>query len=250
MGPMLPGGGLPLPAILHQPLVFALVQLILVLPVLYVGRAFYQKGFKTLFAGHPNMDSLIAVGTSAALFQGIIMTILIATNQVATQHGHPELYFESAAVILTLITLGKYMEALSKERTSEAISKLMNLAPKTARVLCEGQEVTLPLDQVKVGDVLQVRPGEQIPVDGIIVEGQSTIDESMLTGESLPVKKTSGIQSLVRLSINMVLSKWKRQKLEQIPHCPKLFVWCKKHRGQKLRLRSWLTAFQQSLFQL
>ncbi|MEQ5948740.1 hypothetical protein QQY77_03830 [Streptococcus suis] len=112
---MLPGGGLPLPAILHQPLVFALVQLILVLPVLYVGRAFYQKGFKTLFAGHPNMDSLIAVGTSAALFQGIIMTILIATNQVATQHGHPELYFESAAVILTLITLGKYMEALSKD---------------------------------------------------------------------------------------------------------------------------------------
>ncbi|MGC4431853.1 HAD-IC family P-type ATPase, partial [Streptococcus suis] len=91
------------------------------------------------------------------------------------------------------------MEALSKERSSEAISKLMNLAPKTARVLCEGQEVTLPLDQVKVGDVLQVRPGEQIPVDGIIVEGQSTIDESMLTGESLPVKKTSGIQSLVRL---------------------------------------------------
>ncbi|NQK68613.1 copper-translocating P-type ATPase [Streptococcus suis] len=192
MGPMLPGGGLPLPAILHQPLVFALVQLILVLPVLYVGRAFYQKGFRTLLAGHPNMDSLIAVGTSAALVQGIIMTMMIATNQVATQHGHPELYFESAAVILTLITLGKYMEALSKGRTSEAISKLMNLAPKTARVLHEGQEVTLPLDQVKVGDVLQVRPGEQIPVDGKIVEGQSTVDESMLTGESLPVKKTIG----------------------------------------------------------
>ena len=192
MGPMLPGGGLPLPAILHQPLVFALVQLILVLPVVYVGRAFYQRGFRTLLAGHPNMDSLIAVGTSAALVQGIIMTILIATNQVDTQHGHPELYFESAAVILTLITLGKYMEALSKGRTSEAISKLMNLAPKTARVLREGQEVTLPLDQVKVGDVLQVRPGEQIPVDGKIVEGQSTVDESMLTGESLPVKKTIG----------------------------------------------------------
>lgn len=192
MGPMLPGGGLPLPAILHQPLVFAFVQLLLVLPVLYVGRAFYQKGFKTLFAGHPNMDSLIAVGTSAALVQGIIMTILIATNQVATQHGHPELYFESAAVILTLITLGKYMEAVSKGRTSEAIRTLMNLAPKTAHVLRAGQEVTIPLDQVKVGDVLQVRPGEQIPVDGKIVEGQSTVDESMLTGESLPVKKTVG----------------------------------------------------------
>ncbi|HFI0811211.1 TPA: heavy metal translocating P-type ATPase [Streptococcus suis] len=192
MGPMVPGGGLPLPASLHLPLVFALVQLLLVVPVLYVGRAFYQKGFKTLFAGHPNMDSLIAVGTSAALVQGIIMTILIATNQVATQHGHPELYFESAAVILTLITLGKYMEAVSKGRTSEAIRTLMNLAPKTAHVLRAGQEVTIPLDQVKVGDVLQVRPGEQIPVDGNIVEGQSTIDESMLTGESLPVKKTVG----------------------------------------------------------
>lgn len=192
MGPMLPGGGLPLPAILHQPLVFALVQLILVLPVLYVGRTFYQKGFRTLLAGHPNMDSLIAVGTSAALVQGIIMTMMIATNQVATQHGHPELYFESAAVILTLITLGKYMEALSKGRTSEAISKLMNLAPKTAHVLRAGQEVTIPLEQVRVGDVLQVRPGEQIPVDGNIVEGQSTVDESMLTGESLPVKKTIG----------------------------------------------------------
>ncbi len=192
MGPMVPGGGLPLPASLHLPLVFALVQLLLVLPVLYVGRAFYQKGFKTLFAGHPNMDSLIAVGTSAALVQGIIMTILIATNQVATQHGHPELYFESAAVILTLITLGKYMEAVSKGRTSEAIRTLMNLAPKTAHVLRAGQEVTIPLDQVKVGDVLQVRPGEQIPVDGNIIDGQSTIDESMLTGESLPVKKTVG----------------------------------------------------------
>ncbi|HFI0787652.1 TPA: heavy metal translocating P-type ATPase [Streptococcus suis] len=192
MGPMVPGGGLPLPASLHQPLVFALVQLLLVLPVLYVGRAFYQKGFRTLLAGHPNMDSLIAVGTSAALVQGIIMTMMIATNQVATQHGHPELYFESAAVILTLITLGKYMEALSKGRTSEAISKLMNLAPKTAHVLRSGQEVTIPLEQVKVGDVLQVRPGEQIPVDGNIVEGQSTVDESMLTGESLPVQKTIG----------------------------------------------------------
>jgi hypothetical protein len=144
----------------------------------------------------------------------------------------------------------KIHEALSKGRISEAISKLMNLAPKTARVLREGQEVTLPLDQVKVGDVLQVRPGEQIPVDGKIVEGQSTVDESMLTGKVCLLKKPSGIQSLVRLSINMVLSKWKRQKLEQIPHCPKLFAWWKKHRVQKLRLRSWLTASQQSLFQL
>lgn len=201
MGAMLPGGGLPLPAFLHQPLTFALVQLFLTLPVMYIGRAFYQKGFKTLFAGHPNMDSLIAVGTSAALVQGLIMTVLIARGQADLSHGHPELYFESAAVILTLITLGKYMEALSKGWTSDAIKKLMNLAPKTARLIRDGQEVTLPLEQVQVGDVLQVRPGEQIPVDGKVLQGQSTVDESMLTGESLPVKKAVG-DSVVGATLN------------------------------------------------
>ncbi len=201
MGPMLPGGGLPLPAFLHAPLVFALVQLILTLPVLYVGRAFYQKGFKTLLAGHPNMDSLIAVGTSAALLQGLIMTGLIASGQVVVHHGHPELYFESAAVILTLITLGKYLEALSKGRTSEAIKKLMNLAPKTARVIRGQQEFQVPLDQVRVGDILQVRPGEQVPVDGEVIEGSSAVDESMLTGESLPIKKVVGDQ-VVGASLN------------------------------------------------
>ncbi|WP_105110433.1 heavy metal translocating P-type ATPase [Streptococcus suis] len=201
MGPMLPGGGLPLPAFLHQPLTFALVQLFLTLPVMYIGRAFYQKGFKTLFAGHPNMDSLIAVGTSAALVQGLIMTVLIARGQADLSHGHPELYFESAAVILTLITLGKHMEALSKGWTSDAIKKLMNLAPKTARLIRDGQEITLPLEQVQVGDVLQVRPGEQIPVDGKVLQGQSTVDESMLTGESLPVKKAVG-DSVVGATLN------------------------------------------------
>lgn len=201
MGPMLPGGGLPLPAFLHQPLTFALVQLFLTLPVMYIGRAFYQKGFKTLFAGHPNMDSLIAVGTSAALVQGLMMTVLIARGQAELSHGHPELYFESAAVILTLITLGKHMEALSKGWTSDAIKKLMNLAPKTARLIRDGQEVTLPLEQVQVGDVLQVRPGEQIPVDGKVLQGQSTVDESMLTGESLPVKKAVG-DSVVGATLN------------------------------------------------
>ncbi|MFH0424266.1 heavy metal translocating P-type ATPase [Streptococcus sp. A11] len=201
MGPMLPGGGLPLPVFLHQPLTFALVQLFLTLPVMYIGRAFYQKGFKTLFAGHPNMDSLIAVGTSAALVQGLIMTVLIARGQADLSHGHPELYFESAAVILTLITLGKHMEALSKGWTSDAIKKLMNLAPKTARLIRDGQEITLPLEQVQVGDVLQVRPGEQIPVDGKVLQGQSTVDESMLTGESLPVKKAVG-DSVVGATLN------------------------------------------------
>ena len=205
MGPMLPWGGLPLPAFLnpaHQSVRYALTQLALTLPVVYLGRSFYIKGFKNLLAGHPNMDSLIAIGTSAALLQGIIMTGLLAQGKVTVHHGgRPELYFESAAVILTLITLGKYMEMVSKGRTSQAIKQLMGLAPKTARVIRNGAEVQIPLEQVLVGDLLVVRPGEKIPVDGQVVEGRSTVDESMLTGESLPVAKEAG-SSVVGASIN------------------------------------------------
>ena len=193
MGPMLPFGGLPLPAQLHQPLVFAVSQVILLLPVLFIGRSFFKKGFKTLFQGHPNMDSLIAVGTGAALIQGLLMIAFLLMGREVPMHGHhPELYFESAAVILTLITLGKYFEARSKGQTSEAIKKLMNLAPKTAQVLRNGQEVQVPIEEVVVGDQVIVRPGQQIPVDGQILEGQTRVDESMLTGESLPVKKAEG----------------------------------------------------------
>lgn len=193
MGPMLPFGGLPLPALLHQPLVFAVSQLLFLIPVLYIGRSFFTKGFKTLMQGHPNMDSLIAVGTGAALVQGLLMIIFLLFGKEVAMHGkHPELYFESAAVILTLITLGKYFEARSKGQTSEAIKKLMDLAPKTAQVLRDGQEIQAPLEEVVVGDFLIVRPGEKIAVDGVVVQGQSTVDESMLTGESLPVKKALG----------------------------------------------------------
>lgn len=198
MGPMLPLGGLPLPDFInpaYEPVRYALVQIFLTLPVVYLGRAFYIKGFKNLFLGHPNMDSLIAVGTSSALLQGLVMTALLAIGQVVIHHGgHPELYFESAAVILTLITLGKYMEGISKGRTSQAIKKLMDLAPKTARVMRNQVEVDVPLEQVLVGDLLVIRPGEKIPVDGQVVEGHSTVDESMLTGESLPVTKEVGSQ--------------------------------------------------------
>ncbi|THE15592.1 cadmium-translocating P-type ATPase [Enterococcus hirae] len=192
MGPMLPFGGLPLPNFLdptHHTITFAVTQLILTFPVIYLGRSFYTVGYKALFKGHPNMDSLIAIGTTAALLQGIVMTVLLATGRVVVHHGHPDLYFESAAVILVLITLGKYLEAVSKGKTSEAIKKLMGLAPKTARVIRDGQEVEISIEEVVTGDILVVRPGEKIPVDGVIVDGSSSVDESMITGESLPVEK-------------------------------------------------------------
>src|SRR5699024_2890078 len=161
MGPMLPFGGLPLPEFLNpmtNAMNFAVIQLLLTLPVVYLGRDFYKVGFKALFKGHPNMDSLIAIGTGAALVQGIVMTGLLVSGQLHVGQGHPDLYFESAAVILTLITLGKYLEVVSKGKTSEAIKKLMGLAPKTARVMRDGQEVEVTIDQVVTGDILVVRP--------------------------------------------------------------------------------------------
>lgn len=193
MAPMTPWGNFLLPSFFHQASISALVQWILVLPIVYMGRGFYQKGLKTLQKGHPNMDSLIAIGTGAALIQGLIMTSLLWLGKVQVAHGdHAELYLESVAVILSLITLGKYLETISKSRTSAAIQHLMALTPPTARVLRSGQEIEVTLEAVIVGDQILVRPGEKIPVDGEVVEGQTTVDEALLTGESLPVVKRLG----------------------------------------------------------
>jgi Cu+-exporting ATPase len=202
MGPMV---GLPLPNFIHPDhnvTAFAVLQLILTLPIVYIGRSFYTVGFKSLIKGHPNMDSLIAIGTSAAILQGIVMTTLLAMGKIVVHHGnHPDLYFESAGVILALITLGKYFEAVSKGKTSDAIKKLMGLAPKTARVIRQDKEVELPIEQVQTGDIVVVRPGDKIPVDGMILSGNSTVDESMLTGESIPVEKREG-DNVIGASIN------------------------------------------------
>ncbi len=201
MGPMI---GLPIPSVLdpvHHADRFAIVQLLLTLPIVYVGRSFYTVGFKALFKGHPNMDSLIAIGTSAAVLQGIVMTYLLATGRVMIHHGHPDLYFESAGVILALITLGKYLEVVSKGKTSEAIKKLMGLAPKTARIFRDNQEIEIPIEQVQTGDIVIVRPGDKIPVDGKIISGNSAVDESMITGESIPVEKHEG-DKVIGASIN------------------------------------------------
>ena len=192
MAHMFPKLGVPLPAFMNPhsfPLVFALVQLLLTIPVLFAGGRFFRVGFKTLIKGSPNMDTLVAIGTGSAFLYGVYATVLIYLGDFGfAQH----LYFESAAVVITLVMLGKYLEAVSKSKTSEAIKKLMNLRPQTAVIVKDGVEMTVALDEVAVGDVVLVRPGAAIPVDGTVLDGASSVDESMLTGESLPVEKQPG----------------------------------------------------------
>ncbi len=197
--------GLPLPAFItpeKYPLNFGLAQLILVIPSVIAGYKFYTVGFSKLLRRDPNMDSLIAVGTSAALIYGIytIIQMINSNHEIAFQHAM-NLYFESVGVIITLILLGKYLESVTKGKTSESIKKLMGLAPKTAVVIQDGKETVIPIDEVEVGDIILVKPGERIPVDGEVVEGRTSVDESMLTGESIPVEKNSG-SKVVGASIN------------------------------------------------
>lgn len=189
MGPMV---GMPLPNIV-DPMInafnFSLLQLILTLPIMVVSWEYFQKGFKTLFKGHPNMDSLIALGTASAFVYS-----LAATIETGLGYGNFSnlLYYEVTGVILTLHTLGLFLEERSKGQMSSAIEKLVNLAPKTARVIRNGVEQEITVDEVALGDVNRVRPGESMPVDGVVVEGRTSVDESMLTGESIPVEKESG----------------------------------------------------------
>ena len=193
--------GMPLPEAIDpmvNPTGFALIQLALTIPVIVMGKPFFTVGFKTLSKLHPNMDSLVALGTGAAFFYSLFATIMIITGS----EGYAQnLYYESAAVILTLITLGKYFEALSKGKTSEAIKKLMGLAPKTAIVVRDGKEAEISVEEVEVGDIIIVKPGEKIPVDGVVTEGKTSVDEAMLTGESIPVEKTKG-SNVIGASIN------------------------------------------------
>jgi Cu+-exporting ATPase len=193
--------GIPMPAFLspmQSPVSYALIQLALSLPIVWIGRRFFVDGFKALSKGHPNMDSLVALGTSAAFLYS-----LYGTYHVLEGHAHfaMNLYYESAGVILTLITLGKYFEDVSKGKTSMAIQTLVGLAPKMATVLRDGQEVEVLVEEVQVGDLIRVKPGEKVPVDGIVTEGNSTVDESMLTGESIPVSKSIG-DEVIGASLN------------------------------------------------
>ena len=195
---------LPAPAFLHHlfggaenSVVFAFTQFLLLLPILLLNRQYFTSGFSKLLHGAPNMDTLIAVGSGSALAYGVFAIFRMAWGlghgnpALAEQYMH-DLYFEAAGMILTLISLGKYLEARSRGKTTEAISKLMDLAPKTATLLRDGQEVEIPAEQIAVGDILVVRAGQSIPADGIIVEGHGAIDASALTGESVPEEKTVG----------------------------------------------------------
>jgi P-type Cu+ transporter len=199
----------PLPNIFHgteNAITFAFTQLLLALPVMIVNNKYYKVGFKTLFKGSPNMDSLIAIGTSAALLYGVFAIYKIGyglghMNMDMVMTYSMDLYFESAAVILALITLGKYLETKAKGKTSDAIKKLMDLSPKTALIERNGEELQIPVEEVVKEDIVIVKPGQSIPVDGIITFGNSSIDESMLTGESMPVEKVVG-DKVIGASIN------------------------------------------------
>ncbi|MFV0579492.1 MAG: heavy metal translocating P-type ATPase [Fusobacterium ulcerans] len=184
--------GLPVPSIISpdiNPLNFAIIQFILALPVVYIGRRFYTVGIKQLFMRSPSMDSLIATGTGSALLYSIYGTFKIAEGNYHYVHS---LYYESAVVILALILLGKYLEGVSKGKTSEAIKKLMSLKSKKANLVRNGEIVQVDIEEVEKGEVLLVKPGESIPVDGKVIDGNSTVDESMLTGESIPIDKAAG----------------------------------------------------------
>ena len=191
MGQMLPFGlpSLPLPDIfsMHTHGVnFAILQLLLTIPVLYFGRHFFTGGFRALFHGNPNMDSLVAIGSACSFAYSVVMTFLISDTPAYVHN----LYYESAAVVLTLVSLGKFLESRNMQKTKGAITALMQLAPDTAILADSGREI--PAAQLKVGDIVLVKPGARIPADGIVTEGESGVNEAMLTGESLPVEKTAG----------------------------------------------------------
>ena len=186
--------GLPVPSVLHhQPLLAALVQLALCLPILILNRSYFTVGFSRLLQGSPNMDSLVALGAAAGLVYSLIEMGLLAAGQLT---GMPDLYFESAGMILALVTVGKYLEERSKGKTTGAITALLALAPDVAVVRRNGTEVTVATDQIKAGETVIVRQGGRIPVDGVVAKGSGSVDESALTGESMPVEKTAGSRAV------------------------------------------------------
>ncbi|MEG2295959.1 MAG: heavy metal translocating P-type ATPase, partial [Oscillospiraceae bacterium] len=192
MAPMIPWLNAPIPSFLQpmvNPLNYSFLQIILLIPILLAGYRFYIVGFRAIWLRNPNMDSLIAIGTISAILYSLYSTYEIAMGNTHAVEG---LYFETAGVIITLILLGKSLEAVSKGKTSQAIKKLMGLAPKTAIVIKDGKEIIKQIDDVVINDIILVKPGSKIPVDGVIIHGTTAIDESMISGESMPLDKKIG----------------------------------------------------------
>ena len=217
---------------MNYPRLNAIVQLLLCLPVLIINRHYYIAGFRNLFKFSPNMDSLIAIGTSSAFLYSIYETVRIFLSSTSS-HAHYELYFESSVVILALVTLGKYMEAVSKGKTSDAIKKLIELAPTIAIVVKDNQEIQVAVEDVSIGDIILVKPGERFPVDGEIVEGTTFVDESMLTGESIPVEKSLD-DSVIGASINKNgLIKYKATKVGEDTTLSKIIKLVEDAQGSK-----------------
>ena len=206
MGPMI---GLPIPSLFigsNGAVNYAFVQFLLALPVIFVNRKFFVSGFKGLINKAPNMDTLVALGSSAATLFGIFAIMRMSHAQGlddldTINHYRHNIYFETSAMILTLITLGKYFEARSKGETKSSLKNLMELAPQTANVIRDNKEVNLDISEINVGDIIVVRPGETVAVDGIIVEGRSIVDQSSITGESIPVSKEVG-DEVISATIN------------------------------------------------
>ena len=194
--------GLPLPGFLTglpNAISFSLTQFLLCLPIVYLNRVFFINGFKTLWHRAPNMDALIAVGASASLIYGIFaiyrMGVGLGIGDLdLVEQYHMDLYFESAGTILTLITVGKYLEVRARSKTGSAIEALMNLAPQTATVERDGKQLEIDASALQIGDLMIIKPGDRIPADGVVEEGSSSVDESAITGESIPVEKTIGSQ--------------------------------------------------------
>ena len=201
--------GLPLPGFLsglENAITYGMAQLVLTLILMYINRKYYESGFPAFAHKAPNMDSLIAVGSLAAVIYGIFAIIrmghgLAVQDWALVEKYHMDMYFESAGTILTLITVGKFLEARSKGKTTDAVSRLMDMSPETALIERDEEEIEVRIEEVRVGDILIVKPGSKVPVDGIIVEGASSVDESIITGESIPVDKSVG-DSVTGASIN------------------------------------------------
>lgn len=220
-----------------------------------INQKFFVSGFQSLLHGAPNMDTLVALGAGASFGYSTYALFAMTDAQMRQDmagvmtYMH-EFYFESAAMILTLITVGKMLEARSKGKTTDALKGLMRLAPKTAVVIRDGQEQTVSIEQVRKGDVFVVRPGEHIPVDGIVLEGSSAIDESALTGESIPVDKKQETLFLLRHSISRGISVVRHPVWERTRHCPRLSRWSVMQQQPRRRLQKLQTKYPESLFRL